>query len=83
MPSKKDGQAGAPPHPLGTVVYNTKQVADSLNVSVRSILRAIEKGQLEARMTGREYLMTAEAVRAYWESLPVVTKSTRRQRKAK
>jgi hypothetical protein len=33
---------------------------------VRHLLRAIEREDLQAVKTGRQYVMTAEAVRAYW-----------------
>jgi excisionase family DNA binding protein len=59
------------PHPLGTEVYSTDQVAQALNLSVRHILRAIQRGELEARKTGKQYLISQDAVRTYWESLPL------------
>jgi excisionase family DNA binding protein len=61
-------------HPLGTEIYSTKQVAQALGLSVRYILDAIRKGQLEARKAGKAYLITREAVRQFYESLPVATK---------
>ena len=65
-------------HPLGTEIYSTEQVAQALGLSVRYILNAIRKGQLEARKAGKAYLITREAVRQFYESLPVST-----QRKSK
>ena len=70
MPPKKKARPELIPHPLGTEVYTTEQVAEALNLSVRHLLRAIKSGQLEARKTGKQYLITREAVRKYWESLP-------------
>jgi excisionase family DNA binding protein len=70
MPPKKKVRSEHVPHPLGTEVYSTDQVAQALNLSVRHILRAIQSGQLEAKKTGKQYLITQEAVRKYWESLP-------------
>jgi excisionase family DNA binding protein len=70
MPPKKKVRPEHIPHPLGTEVYSTDQVAQALNLSVRHILRAIQSGQLEAKKTGKQYLITQEAVRKYWESLP-------------
>ncbi len=65
-------------HPLGTEIYSTEQVAQALGLSVRYILNAIRKGQLEARKAGKAYLITREAVRQFYEGLPVST-----QRKSK
>jgi excisionase family DNA binding protein len=70
MPPKRKVRPEHIPHPLGTEVYSTDQVAQALNLSVRHILRAIQSGQLEAKKTGKQYLITQEAVRKYWESLP-------------
>jgi excisionase family DNA binding protein len=75
MPPKKKARPEMIPHPLGTEIYGTEQVAQALNLSVRTILRAIEKGQLEAKKAGKQYLITREAVRQYWESLPPAAKS--------
>jgi excisionase family DNA binding protein len=70
MPPRKKERPELVPHPLDTQIYTTDQVALSLNVSVRTILRAIETGKLEARKAGKAYLITREAIRKYWESLP-------------
>ena len=70
MPPKKKVRPEHIPHPLGTEVYSTDQVAQALNLSVRHILRAIKSGELEAKKTGKQYLITQEAVQKYWESLP-------------
>lgn len=72
MPSQKK----APPsnlisHPLGTDIYTTAQVAEALHLSVRTILRAIKSGKLTARRAGKQFLMTRDAVAAYWEELPL------------
>jgi excisionase family DNA binding protein len=61
-------------HPLGTEIYSTEQVAQALGLSVRYILNAIRKGRLDARKAGKAYLITREAVREFWESLPAATK---------
>jgi excisionase family DNA binding protein len=74
MPPKKKVRPERVPHPLGTEVYSTDQVAQALNLSVRHILRAIQRGELEARKTGKQYLITQDAVRQYWASLPLATK---------
>jgi excisionase family DNA binding protein len=60
-------------HPLGTEIYTTEEVAGVLKRSVRTILRAIRSGKLEARKAGRDYLITREAVQKYFESLPKAT----------
>jgi excisionase family DNA binding protein len=71
MPPKLKAQTqGMVTHPLGTEIYTTEQVAQALNLSVRTILRAIEKGELEARKAHKQYLITREAVQKFWESLP-------------
>jgi excisionase family DNA binding protein len=73
MPPKKKVRPDNVPHPLGTAVYSTDQVAQALHLSVRHILRAIKQGKLEARKTGKQYLITRDAVQKYWESLPLAT----------
>jgi excisionase family DNA binding protein len=70
MPPKRKARPETVVHPLGTEIYDTEQVARFLNLSVRTILRAIEKGDLEAKKTGKQYLITREAVQKYWESIP-------------
>ena len=74
MPPKKKVVTEIVPHPLGTQIYDTEQVAKALNLSVRTILRAIEKGELEAKKTGKQYLITREAVQKYWDSIPSAAK---------
>jgi excisionase family DNA binding protein len=61
------------PSPLPHPVYTTAQVAAALQLSSKTILRAIEKGQLEARKTGKLYLISQDAVQRFWESLPLAT----------
>jgi excisionase family DNA binding protein len=63
--------AGERPHPLGTELYTTAQVAQALHLSVRTILRAIKSGKLAARRTGKQFLITRDAVQAYWDGLPL------------
>jgi excisionase family DNA binding protein len=71
MPPRKKAQTGGMmTHPLGTEIYTTEQVAQALNLSVRTILRAIKSGKLKARRTGKQFLITREAVREYWEGIP-------------
>jgi excisionase family DNA binding protein len=81
MPQQKKVRPESVPHPLGTAVYSTDQVAQALNLSVRHILRAIQKGELEARKTGKQYLITQDAVRKYWEGLPLATPPRGRRQK--
>ena len=69
-PKPKATTTPVTPHPLGTEIYTTEQVAAALQLSVRHILRAIKHGHLEARKTGKQYLITRKAVQQYWESLP-------------
>jgi len=72
MPPKRKAEtsAGVRTHVLGEEVFTTDQVAHDLNISVRSVLRAIHDGKLQARKTGKQFLMTRSAVRAYYEGLP-------------
>ena len=58
-------------HPLGTEIFTTAQVAQALHLSVRTILRAIKSGKLTTRRTGKQFLMTREAVQAYWDGMPL------------
>jgi excisionase family DNA binding protein len=60
-------------HPLGTEIYTTADVAQALKLSVRFVLNAIERGDIEARKAGKQYLITREAVQQFWESLPKAT----------
>jgi excisionase family DNA binding protein len=80
MPPKRKGETRREmmTHPLGTEIYNTEQVAQALGLSVRYILNSIRSGKLEARKAGKAYLISREAVRQFYESLPVAT-----QRKSK
>ena len=57
-------------HPLGTEIYTPGQVADSLGLSYKTILRAIKGGHLKAKKTGKNFLITREAVREFWDNLP-------------
>src|SRR5262245_57290785 len=72
MPPKRKPLSPPTVSPIGDV-YTTEEVAGMLKLSVRTILRAIAHRQLEARKAGRAYLITREAVRQYWESLPRTT----------
>jgi excisionase family DNA binding protein len=57
-------------HPLGTEIYSVKQVAASLGLSTKTIYEAIGAGKLKAKKTGKQFLITREAVREYFDSLP-------------
>jgi excisionase family DNA binding protein len=63
------------PSPLTHPIYTTAQVAAALKLSVKTILRAIERGQLEARKAGKLYLISQDAVQRFWESLPLATEA--------
>src|SRR5262245_65702767 len=65
------------PHPLGTELYTTTEVAALVRCSVRHLLRAIERGELQAVKTGRQYVMTQEAIRQYWARLSAQTPAAR------
>ena len=65
------------PHPLGTELYTTTEVAALLRCSVRHLLRAIERGELQAVKTGRQYVMTQAAIRQYWARLAAQTPAPR------
>jgi excisionase family DNA binding protein len=56
---------------LGIEIFTTAQVAQALHLSVRTILRAIKSGKLTARRTGKQFLITRDAVQAYWEGMPL------------
>jgi len=72
MPLQKKAQPSSLiSHPLGTDIYTTAQVAEALHLSVRTILRAIKSGKLTARRAGKQFLMTRDAVAAYWEGMPL------------
>ena len=68
MPPKRKAEtsAGVRTHVLGEEVYTTEQVAHDLNISVRTVLRAIHDGKLQARKLGKQYLITRPAVRAFY-----------------
>jgi excisionase family DNA binding protein len=57
-------------HPLGTEIYSVKQVAEALGLSTKTIYEAITAGKLQAKKTGKNFLITREAVREYFEGLP-------------
>jgi len=61
------------PGPLAHPIYTTAQVAAALQLSRKTILRAIAQGHLEARKAGKLYLIAQDAVQRYWESLPLAT----------
>ena len=63
------------PGPLAQPIYTTAQVAAALRLSTKTILRAIESGQLEARKAGKLYLIAQDAVQRFWESLPLATEA--------
>jgi excisionase family DNA binding protein len=73
MPAKRKSEtsAGVRVHALGEEVFTTEQVAHDLNLSVKTIYRAIKSGQLKARKTGKQFLITRAAVRAFYEGLPL------------
>ncbi len=71
---KKRAESRMVTHPLGTEIYSVKQVAESLGLSTKTIYEAIDAGKLKAKKTGKQFLITREAVREYWDSLPEATK---------
>jgi excisionase family DNA binding protein len=76
MPAKRKSEtsAGVRVHALGEEVFTTEQVAHDLNLSVKTIYRAIKNGELQARKTGKQFLITRSAVRAYYEGLPLAAR---------
>jgi excisionase family DNA binding protein len=71
-PKKKSETAGSVrTHVLGEEVFTTDQVAHDLNVSVRTVLRAIHSGKLKARRMGKAYLIPRAAVREWYEGMPL------------
>jgi excisionase family DNA binding protein len=85
MPPKRKAETAAQPpigyrpHVLGEVVFTTDQVAHDLHISVRTVLRAIQEGKLEARVIGKSYVMTGTAVREWWANRP--QRKTQRKKK--
>jgi len=78
MPRKPAASPPRPkPHPLGTELYTTTEVAALLRCSVRHLLRAIDRGELQAVKTGRQYVMTQEAICQYWARLSAQTPAPR------
>jgi excisionase family DNA binding protein len=73
MPPKKKTETSAAVrmHVLGEEVFTTDQIAHDLNISVRTVLRAIHSGKLKARRMGKQYLMTRTAIRTWWEAMPL------------
>jgi excisionase family DNA binding protein len=73
MPPKRKSETSASvrTHVLGEEVFTTEQVAHDLNISVRTVLRAIHSGKLQARKAGKQFLITRSAVRAFYEGLPL------------
>ena len=73
MPPKRKSETSGTvrTHVLGEEVFTTEQIAHDLHISVRTVLRAIHDGKLQARRVGKQYLITRPAVRAYYEGLPV------------
>ena len=71
LPQQKASPLSQRPHPLGTEIYTTAQVAQALYLSVRTMRRAIKSGKLIARRTGKQFLITRDAVQAYWEGMPL------------
>jgi len=45
--------------------YTPKTLADELDITPRAVRAAIERGDLEARRSGRGYVIAAEAVSAW------------------
>jgi len=73
MPPKRKAETSGSvrTHVLGEEVFTTDQIAHDLNISVRTVLRAIQDGKLTARKMGKQYLITRSAVRAFYEGLPL------------
>ncbi len=56
-------------NPIGEL-YTTEEAAQMLRISTRTILRAIEAGQIKAKRVGRGYRITKDALAAYWQGAP-------------
>lgn len=46
-------------------VYTLDQVADQLQLHVRTVRRYVREGRLKARRVGKQYLVTSEDLRAF------------------
>jgi excisionase family DNA binding protein len=54
--------------PLGQVL-TTEQIAEMLQISQRTVQRAIREGHLRAHRVGRIYRVNAEDLRVWWDAL--------------
>jgi excisionase family DNA binding protein len=54
--------------PLGQIL-TTEQVAEILQISQRTVQRAIREGHLRAHRVGRIYRVNAEDLRVWWDAL--------------
>jgi excisionase family DNA binding protein len=64
------------------VAYTPKTLAGELGITPRAVRAAIERGDLEARRSGRGYVIAAEAVAA-WARPPTRTRRRAAPRKAR
>jgi excisionase family DNA binding protein len=75
MAAKKKAPPEFVTHPLGTEIYTVEQVAKALNLSPKYVYKAIGERKLEAKKTGKQFLIKREAVQRFWDSLPDASKS--------
>lgn len=69
---KAETSAGVRTHVLGDEIFTTDKIAHDFDISVRTVLRAIRSGKLQARKMGKQYVITRIAVREWFESMPLV-----------
>lgn len=63
----------------GPAVYTPQTLADELGMTPRAVRAAIERGDLEARRSGRGYVIGAEAVAKWARSSRRSTRRTARE----
>lgn len=51
-------------------LYTTAEAAAILKISVRTVLRAIETGMLQAKKIGKGYRIAGDAIEEYWQKSP-------------
>jgi excisionase family DNA binding protein len=74
MRAKQKGEDGGESS-VGRVL-TTAQVAQLLQLSPRTVQRAIRQGQLKATRFGRVYRVTDQDLREWWEKMRTVSPST-------
>jgi len=56
--------------PIKKLVYKLREIGVILGLSTRQLGRWIQEGKLPVRRLGKSWIMTADDMRAYLDSLP-------------